>query len=158
MFRTVFLASILGAAAAFAPACPVAFSRSSSSRQVKRSSIHMGSVSCSDIKNGMTLLIDDQPHKVLSFSIMKQARGAAKTTIKFKNLKKGNTIENTYRSQESFDPAEVIKAAAQYTYSDGDNYFFMDNETFEETMIEGDIMGDKFQWVTEGSEVTLVML
>jgi len=51
----------------------------------------------------------------------------------------------------------VIKAAAQYTYSDGDNYFFMDNETFEETMIEGDIMGDKFQWVTEGSEVTLVM-
>ena len=50
---------------------------------------------------------------------MKQARGAAKTTIKFKNLMRGNTIENTYRSGEKFETAMIEKKAAQYTYEDG---------------------------------------
>ena len=54
-------------------------------------------VDTSDIKNGLTIELDGEPYKVLSFSIMKQARGAAKTTIKFKNLRPGTTIENTYR-------------------------------------------------------------
>lgn len=62
-------------------------------------------IDTSDIKNGLTVELDGEPYKVLSFSIMKQARGAAKTTIKFKNLMKGNTIENTYRSGEKFETA-----------------------------------------------------
>ena len=66
----------------------------------------------------MTIELDGEPYKVLHFSIMKQARGAAKTTIKFKNLKKGNTIENTYRSGEKFETAEILKQPSQYTYED----------------------------------------
>jgi elongation factor P len=50
---------------------------------------------------------------------MKKARGAAKTTIKFKNLMKGNTIENTYRSGEKFQTAMIEKSSYQYTYEDG---------------------------------------
>mmetsp|Transcript_6293 Transcript_6293/g.13188 ORF Transcript_6293/g.13188 Transcript_6293/m.13188 type:complete len:233 (-) Transcript_6293:144-842(-) len=159
LFRPIILAAVLGSAEAFAPATPVTFSgRSlSTTRVTKRSSLYMGSISCSDIKTGMTLLIDKEPHKVINFSIMKQARGAAKTTIKFKNLKKGNTVENTYRSQESFDPAEILRAGAQFTYEDNGNYIFMDNETFEETLISSDIMGDNLQWITEGAQVTLIM-
>ena len=75
-------------------------------------------VDTSDIKNGLTVEIDGEPYKVLSFSIMKQARGAAKTTIKFKNLMRGNTIENTYRSGEKFETAMIDKKNAQYTYTD----------------------------------------
>jgi elongation factor P len=67
----------------------------------------------------MTVEIDGEPYKVLSFSIMKQARGAAKTTIKFKNLMRGNTIENTYRSGEKFETALIEKKPSQYTYNDG---------------------------------------
>ena len=66
----------------------------------------------------MTIELDGEPYKVLSFSIMKQARGAAKTTIKFKNLVKGNTIENTYRSGEKFETAMIEKNGAQFTYDD----------------------------------------
>ena len=66
----------------------------------------------------MTIELDGEPYKVLHFSIMKQARGAAKTTIKFKNLKKGNTIENAYRSGEKFETAEILKQPSQYTYED----------------------------------------
>ena len=77
-------------------------------------------VDTSDIKNGMTLELDDgEPYKVLQFSVMKQARGAAKMTIKFKNLIRGNTIENTYRSGEKFETATIEKIDAQFTYREG---------------------------------------
>jgi translation elongation factor P/translation initiation factor 5A len=67
----------------------------------------------------MTLELDGEPYKVLHFSIMKQARGAAKTTIKFKNLMRGTTIENTYRSGEKFETAEMARTDAQFTYQEG---------------------------------------
>jgi translation elongation factor P/translation initiation factor 5A len=79
----------------------------------------MVAVDTSDIKNGMTVELDGDPCKVLSFSIMKQARGAAKTTIKFKNLIRGTTLENTYRSGEKFETAMIEKIDAQYTYQEG---------------------------------------
>jgi Elongation factor P (EF-P) KOW-like domain len=79
-------------------------------------------IDTSEIKNGMTVELDNEPYKVLSFSIMKQARGAAKTTIKFKNLIRGTTIENTYRSGEKFETAMIERKAAQYTYKDEVSY------------------------------------
>jgi hypothetical protein len=76
-------------------------------------------VDTASIKNGMTIEIDKEPYKVISFSIMKQARGAAKTTIKFKNLMRGTTIENTYRSGEKFETALIEKKLAQFTFMEG---------------------------------------
>jgi hypothetical protein len=89
---------------------------SSSSRSTTRRS--MVAVDTSEIKNGMTIELDGEPFKVLSFSIMKQARGAAKTTIKFKNLMRGTTIENTYRSGEKFETATIEKKTHAFTYND----------------------------------------
>ena len=76
---------------------------------------------------------------------------------KFKNLIKGNTIENTYRSGEKFETAMIEKTPAQFTYKDdNDNFFFMDSASFEEIVIPSQVMGDKEQWVSEGMEVNLV--
>lgn len=88
-------------------------------------------IDTSDIKNGLTVELNGEPHKVLSFSIMKQARGAAKTTIKFKNLLRGNTIENTYRSGEKFETALIEKFDAQYTYTEGVSTVFCLVEKFD---------------------------
>jgi hypothetical protein len=74
-------------------------------------------VDTSEIKNGMTIELDGEPHKVLSFSIMKQ--GAAKTTIKFRNLVRDTTIENTYRSGEKFQTALIEKKPVIFSYQDG---------------------------------------
>lgn len=110
MLRTLLSLYMAVSAAAFAP------STTSSSR----TSFALGvAIDTSDIKNGLTVELDGEPYKVLNFSIMKQARGAAKTTIKFKNLIKGNTIENTYRSGEKFETALIEKDSHQYTYEDG---------------------------------------
>uniref|UniRef100_A0A7S4A9A7 Elongation factor P n=2 Tax=Pseudo-nitzschia australis TaxID=44445 RepID=A0A7S4A9A7_9STRA len=113
-------------------------------------------IDTSDIKNGMTIELDGEPWKVLSFSIMKQARGAAKTTIKFKNLMKGNTIENTYRSGEKFETALIEKDDHQYTYADGDIFFFMNSETFEEVPVSAKVVDDQKDWLEEGMQVALV--
>jgi elongation factor P len=82
----------------------------------------------------MTIEIDGEPFKVVSFSIMKQARGAAKTTIKFKNLMKGTTIENTYRSGEKFETAMIEKKQAQFTYMEGVRIKIVDIEALEYTI------------------------
>jgi len=106
--RTILLSALVATSAAFAPAA---------NHAVRSTALNVA-VDTSDIKNGMTIELDGEPYKVLHFSIMKQARGAAKTTIKFKNLKRGSTLENTYRSGEKFETAQIDKKPSQYTYED----------------------------------------
>merc|ERR1712176_1193983 len=103
-----------------------------------------------------TIELDGEPWKILNFSIMKQARGAAKTTIKFKNLVKGNTIENTYRSGEKFQTALVEKRKAAYTYNEGETYFFMDSETFDTITVASSVVKDQADLIAEGMEISLV--
>ena len=151
MLRTAVFAVMATMATAFAPANQAFVSRSSSS-------LNMVAIDTSEIKNGLTVELDGEPYKVLNFSIMKQARGAAKTTIKFKNLMRGTTIENTYRSGEKFETAQIDRKQAQFTYTDDNgNFFFMDNETFEEVMVGPKIMEDPKKWISEGMECQLVM-
>mmetsp|Transcript_34467 Transcript_34467/g.51435 ORF Transcript_34467/g.51435 Transcript_34467/m.51435 type:complete len:227 (-) Transcript_34467:188-868(-) len=146
----VLLALTFGSTSAFAPSSRAAFTpRTTTALNV--------AIDTSDIKNGMTIELDGEPYKVLNFSIMKQARGAAKTTIKFKNLMRGSTIENTYRSGEKFQTAMIEKNGAQFTYADENgNHYFMDMETFEEVAVGPKIMEDVEQWMCEGMEVNLV--
>ena len=140
--------SLIATSAAFAPTI-VTTQRSATALNV--------AVDTSDIKNGLTIELDGEPYKVLNFSIMKQARGAAKTTIKFKNLKRGTTIENTYRSGEKFETAQIDKKPSQYTYEDeSGNYYFMDSESFEEVMVESKIVEDQKKWIAEGMECNLI--
>mmetsp|Transcript_340 Transcript_340/g.575 ORF Transcript_340/g.575 Transcript_340/m.575 type:complete len:227 (+) Transcript_340:191-871(+) len=153
-FRSALFVALLSSVSAFSPSL-----HTPSAAHVGRRNVALNvAIDTSDIKNGLTVEIDGEPHKVLSFSIMKQARGAAKTTIKFKNLMRGSTIENTYRSGEKFETAMVEKKAAQYTYSDeGGNFYFMDSESFEEVMVEAKLMEDVAKWVAEGMECSLVV-
>jgi len=154
MLRFLTLLSIIATGLSFVtpPNAPRAFVPNTSS-----SSALNVAVSTADIKNGLTIELDGEPYKVVSFSIMKQARGAAKTTIKFKNLMRGTTIENTYRSGEKFETAQIEKQEAQYTYKDeNDNYLFMDSETFEEVMVPPDVVEDMKFWLSEGMICTLV--
>ena len=119
--RPLLLTGLLAMATAFAP--PAATNNYVLSRS-STTSLSVA-VDTSEIKNGLTIELDGEPYKVLNFSIMKQARGAAKTTIKFKNLKRGNTIENTYRSGEKFETAEILRKPSQYTYEDEVRFLFV---------------------------------
>ena len=149
MFRSLLIAASTSSVMAFAPNNAFVRTQQSTALNV--------AINTADIKNGLTVEIDGEPYKVLHFSIMKQARGAAKTTIKFKNLVRGTTIENTYRSGEKFETAMIEKNPAQYTYPDENgNYFFMDSESFEEVMVEAKVMEDTKKWIVEGMECALI--
>jgi elongation factor P len=103
------LALLAASASAFAPV--VAPRRTNSALNV--------AIDTSDIKNGMTIELEDgEPYKILNFSIMKQARGAAKTTIKFKNLMRGNTVENTYISGKKLETAQIDRKDNVFSYAD----------------------------------------
>jgi elongation factor P len=117
--RPLLISGLLATATAFSPiATNNAIAARSLSPPPPSSSLSMVAVDTSEIKNGLTIEIDGDPYKIMGFSIMKQARGAAKTTIKMKNLRKGNTIENTYRSGEKFETAEITRKPSQFTYED----------------------------------------
>ena len=117
MFSRALLFSLMTAATSGFVVVPTIPARTNTALQV--------AIDTSEIKNGLTIELDGEPYKVLSFSIMKQARGAAKTTIKFKNLMRGTTIENTYRSGEKFETALIEKKMAQFTYSDEVRFIYL---------------------------------
>eukprot|EP00553_Chaetoceros_curvisetus_P008605 CAMPEP_0204616612 /NCGR_PEP_ID=MMETSP0717-20131115/3811_1 /ASSEMBLY_ACC=CAM_ASM_000666 /TAXON_ID=230516 /ORGANISM="Chaetoceros curvisetus" /LENGTH=228 /DNA_ID=CAMNT_0051629905 /DNA_START=199 /DNA_END=885 /DNA_ORIENTATION=+ len=154
--KSALVASILATATAFAPSNIHVAQRAATATISSNTALNVA-IDTSDIKNGLTVEIDGEPYKVLNFSIMKQARGAAKTTIKFKNLKRGNTLENTYRSGEKFQTAMIEKKPHIFSYNDeSGNYFYMDSETFEEVMVEANLMEDVAKWIDEGMEVNLI--
>mmetsp|Transcript_35700 Transcript_35700/g.40713 ORF Transcript_35700/g.40713 Transcript_35700/m.40713 type:complete len:215 (-) Transcript_35700:479-1123(-) len=146
IMRSFLLALLVGSASAFAPLSSVG----------RTATVRYVAIDTSEIKNGMTIELDKEPYKVLNFSVMKQARGAAKMTIRFKNLKRGKTIEKTYRAGEKFETAMIEKKKSQYTYSDENNLFFMDSETFEEVIVDSKVVDDKEKWIDEGMELSLV--
>jgi elongation factor P len=71
---------------------------------------------------------------------------------------RGNTIENTYRSGEKFETAMIEKMPAVFSWKDNEagNFYFMDNSTFEEVVVDGKLLQDKEKWIDEGMEVNLV--
>ena len=115
-----------------------------------------GSVWPKDFKTGLTIEMDGEPVRILEFSHSKQARGVASTNVKFKNLLSGGTLVRTVKASESFDPATISKVKAQYTYADGDAFYFMDNGSFESIGVGGKTVGEYKDWLSEGMDVELV--
>ncbi|GMI31735.1 hypothetical protein TrCOL_g8319 [Triparma columacea] len=115
-----------------------------------------GSIAPKDFKTGLTIAIDGQPNKIIEFQHVKQARGAASTKTKFKNMITGATLQKTVQAAESFDPAQIDRSDAQFTYAEGGNYYFMDMETYEEKMAEGNVVDEYSDWIMEGMTLKLV--
>ncbi|GMH81848.1 hypothetical protein TrVE_jg1683 [Triparma verrucosa] len=120
------------------------------------STVLFGSIAPKDFKTGLTIQIDGQPTKIIEFQHVKQARGAASTKTKFKNLLTGATLQKTVQASESFDPAQIDRSDAQHTYRENGNWFFMDSESFEEKMVSDSIVDDREDWIMEGMNVQLV--
>lgn len=112
-------------------------------------------VSAGDFKNGLTLEIDGQVMQVLEFQHVKPGKGAAFVRTKLKNVINGGVVEKTFRPTEKFPTARIERKNYQYLYNDGDLYYFMDPETFDQTMVNKDVIGDAMKFVKENDEVKL---
>ena len=113
-------------------------------------------VSAGDFRNGLTLEIDTAVYQVIEFQHVKPGKGAAFVRTKLKNIKNGGVVEKTFRPTEKYPQAHIERADMQYLYNDGDLYYFMDNETYENIPINASILGDNFKFVKENTDVKVL--
>ncbi len=107
----------------------------------------MASFSTNEIKSGLKLLLDNDPCVVLENEYVKPGKGQAFNRIKTRNLRTGRVVERTYKSGDSLEGADVVDVELQYSYNDGDHWYFMDQETFEQYPADREAVADAVKWI-----------
>lgn len=102
-----------------------------------------------DFKNGVTFEMDGNVFQVVEFQHVKPGKGAAFVRTKLKNVITGAVIEKTFSPTDKYENAYVERKDMQYLYNDGELYYFMDLETFEQLPLEANKLGDNFKFVKE---------
>ncbi len=114
-------------------------------------------VNINDIKNGMTLILDGKLVMVIEFQHVKPGKGPAFVRIKYRDLKTGSTIEDTFNTNLKLEKAHVEKLPMQYLYKDGSNYVFMNNNDYSQMEISESIVADNAKFLKEGLDITVQM-
>lgn len=115
----------------------------------------MASYNTSNIKNGLKVLINNDPYEIIENSFHKPGKGQAFSKIKLKNLINGRVNEKTLKIGDSLDSADIQSSEMQYLYNDDSNYYFMDLESFEQIPINNDILSSNKEWL-KGEEECIV--
>ena len=102
-----------------------------------------------DFRKGITFEIDGDPHIVIDFQHVKPGKGAAFVRTKLKNIKSGGVVEKTFRPTEKCPQARIDRKDMQYLYEDGDLYYFMDTETYDQVALNSETVGDALKFVKE---------
>ena len=106
-------------------------------------------VSAGDFKNGVTFEMDGNVFQVIEFQHVKPGKGAAFVRTKMKNVITGAVIERSFSPTDKFDSAFIERKDMQYSYSDGDLYYFMDMESFDMVPLNKEVLPDSFKFVKE---------
>ncbi|SCW27489.1 elongation factor P [Ruminococcaceae bacterium YRB3002] len=106
-------------------------------------------ISAGDFRNGLCFEMDGQVYQVVEFQHVKPGKGAAFVRTKYKNVKTGSVVERSFNPNEKFEQAQLERRDMQYLYSDGELYYFMDQETYDQTPIAGDKIGDSIKFLKE---------
>ena len=110
-------------------------------------------VSAGDIRNGLTIEYDGNVYQVIEFQHVKPGKGAAFVRTKLKDIKNGGVIETSFRPTEKFPQAHIERQEMQYLYSDGDMFYFMNTETYDQIGLMEDQIGDSLKFVKENDMV-----
>lgn len=102
-------------------------------------------------------MVDGSPFNILDVDFVKPGKGQAFTRVKMKNLKTDRVIEKTFKANDSVEAADVVEVEAQYLYSDGDQWHFMSQESFEQYPVGKANAGDAIQWLKEEDICTLLL-
>ena len=115
-------------------------------------------ISTSDFKNGLNILVDGDPYQITWFQNHKPGKGGAVMRVKLRHLKKGSTIERTFKSGEKFEALSVTRQKKQFLYKEGVNFNFMDMNTYEQISVSPELLGDKANYLKENLEVEAIYL
>lgn len=108
-------------------------------------------ISAGDFRKGVVFEMDGKPMLVVDFQHVKPGKGAAFVRTKYKNVMTGAIREESFNPSAKFENGTVERKNAEYSYNDGDLYYFMDQETYDMVPLNKDILGDAFRFVTENT-------
>jgi len=112
-------------------------------------------ISASEFRNGVTFEMDGKVMQVIEFQHVKPGKGAAFVRTKMKNVITGAVVETSFNPSEKFENAFVDRKSMEYSYADGDLYYFMDSESYELVPIDKSVLSDGFKFVKENMVCTV---
>jgi elongation factor P len=114
-------------------------------------------ITTNDLKNGMTLEIDDNLYQVVEFQHVKPGKGHAFVRTTLKNSRTGSVVDRTFRAGEKVERAFIDKRSMQFLYRDGTDYVFMDTDTYDQMPVSPATLGDAADYLVEQSTALLLM-
>lgn len=105
--------------------------------------------SASDLRKGLKIEIEGQPYAITDFQFVKPGKGQALYRCKLKNILTGTTMDKTYRSTDKVGKPDLMQKDMTYSYPDGDHYVFMDDDTYDQVVVDGDVIGDLMFFLLE---------
>ena len=112
-------------------------------------------ITAGDFRKGLTFEINGEPHVVLDFQHVKPGKGAAFVRTKYRNIISGATREEAFNPNDKFNLAHIETKTMQYLYNDGELYYFMDGETYDQVPISFDMVEDAIKYLRENDEATI---
>jgi elongation factor P len=113
-------------------------------------------ISSNDFRPGVSIELDGSVWRVVEFLHVKPGKGSAFVRTTLKNVQTGKVLERTFRAGETVPQATLEKSVMQHTYKEGDQYVFMEMETYEESRLDAAQIGDRVKYIKEGMEVSVV--
>ena len=113
-------------------------------------------ISAGDFRNGITIEYEGNIYQIIEFQHVKPGKGAAFVRTKLKNIINGGVVEKTFRPTEKCPQARIDRKDMQYLYKDGDLYYFMDNDTYEQIPLNKEQIGDALKFIKENMSVTML--
>jgi elongation factor P len=114
-------------------------------------------VTTSDLRKGLTINLDGELYKVTDWAHNKQGRGSAQVRLQLKNIRTGSNIERTFQAGAKFDDVRLERRPIQFLYADGNQYNFMDPETYEQFAVSADVLGDTVNYIRENDTIDVLM-
>lgn len=113
-------------------------------------------ITAGDFRNGITFEMEGNVYQIIEFQHVKPGKGAAFVRAKIRNVKSGSIVERTFNPSDKFELARMEKKDMQYLYSDGDLFYFMDVETYDQIPLNRNQLGDSLKFVKENETVQIL--
>lgn len=114
-------------------------------------------IDVNDLRRGVTIKLDGELYRVLEYQHHKPGRGNAVIRTKLRNLRTGATIQRTFMSGDRVEDIRVERRVVQYLYNDGDVYYFMDTDSYEQIPVPSAVVGEYASFLVEGMELALML-
>ena len=117
----------------------------------------MASYSTNEFRGGLKIMLDGDPCSIIENEFVKPGKGQAFNRVKIRNLITGRVLEKTFKSGESVEAADVMDTEMQYLYNDGDAWYFMDPDSFEQVGADEKAVGETIKWLKEQDICTVTL-